>query len=212
LLGDKNKMPTNDYDQVTKDVDKRLDKIEQSYKPPPKMKFLSKLGLILFKPKSFYEKIKGIEDNLFGALRYIVIFLVFFSVLRIIAIQYQYATDIIDIITIPLQSFFMFVMFSLGLMVYLFVLTGGLHLIVKLVGGKQGYHQTFKAFVYGFTPILLIGWIPSRFVLIPILLYSLVLQIIGISKLQEISYLRAILTSVWLPIATIYLFNFLTAS
>jgi len=203
---------TDEYSKFGADIDKRLDSIEQNYTPPPKMAFFSKLGLILFQPKKFYERIKEMETDFFGALKYIVIFLAIFSVFRIISEQYQYASSIIDIILIPFQSFFMWAIFCLGLMIYLFVLTGILHLIVKIVGGKSGYYQTFKAFVYGFTPILLIGWIPNIFVLIPILLYSLILQIVGISKLQEISYIRAILTSIWLPIATLYLLNFLTAS
>jgi|TARA_Y100000310_G_scaffold2857_1_gene3826 hypothetical protein len=202
----------NDYDKFGADIDKRLDTIEQNYNPPPKIKIFSKLGLILFQPKKFYEKIKEMETDLFGALKYIVIFLAFFSVFRMISTQYQYASSLIDIIMIPFQSFFMWAIFCIGLLAYQFILVGILHLIVKIVGGKSGYYQTFKAFVYGFTPILLIGWIPNIFVLIPILLYSLILQIVGISKLQEISYIRAILTSVWLPIATLYLFNFLTAS
>jgi len=197
-----------DFDKFEDDIDKRLDSIEQNYKSPPKMKFFSKLKLILFQPKKFYEKIKEKEANIFGALKYIIIFLAIFSIFRTISEQHQYASSMGEIIMLPFQSFFMWA-FCFGLIISLFILTGVLHLIVKMVGGKSKYYQTFKAFVYGLTPILLIGWIPNVFVLITILLYSVTLQIVGISKLQEISYWKAISISIWLPAATSYLFNFL---
>jgi hypothetical protein len=203
-------MPDNNYDEFNPDVDKRLNAIEQNYAAPKKMKFFIKLKSILFQPKKFYENIKDMESDFFGALIYIVFFLAFFSVAKIISSQYQYISSVIDVIIIPFQSFFLFIIFCIGLMIYLFVLTGILHLIVKMVGGKTGFYQTFKALVYGFTPILLLGWIPSKFILIPIVLYSLFLQIVGISKLQEISYLKTTLISIWLPIASLYLLNMLT--
>lgn len=59
------------------------------------------------------------------------------------------------------------------------------HLFVYLFGGRKGYLQTLKAFAYGQTPALLIGWIP----LIGIIgaIWSIVLWIIGVRELHEIS-------------------------
>lgn len=203
-------MANNKFEEIDKDVDKRLDAIEKKYVPSSKVGFFTKLK-VLFKPKAFYEKIKDAEQDLFGALKYVVIFLAIFSFLRIIAIEYKSASGIIDLISIPFLSFFIFIFYVIGLMAYLFIFIVILHLIVKVIGGKNPFHQTFKAFIYGFTPILLLGWFPNIYVLIPVLVYSLILQVIGISKLQEISYLRGIITSIWLPIATLFFFNFLTS-
>ncbi len=201
-------MNNKSFDKIDKDVDKRLDAIEMKYVPPSKVGFFTKLN-VLFKPKAFYEKIKDAEADLFGALRYIIIFLIIFSVLRMMAVGYKSATDLFDLIMIPFLSFFIFIFYVIGLMIYLFIFIGILHFIVKVVGGKNQFYQTFKAFIYGFTPILLLGWFPNIYFLIPVLIYSLILQVIGISKLQEISYLSAIITSIWLPIATLFFFNFL---
>jgi hypothetical protein len=77
---------------------------------------------------------------------------------------------------------------------------GGLivHLFVILLGGRQGVTETLKAFMYGDTPLLLLGWIPIIGVLAA--LYSIVLWIIGIHELQQISVIRAALSLI-LPVA-----------
>jgi len=64
------------------------------------------------------------------------------------------------------------------------------HLFVRAFGGRKGYANTIKAFVYGDTPFLLFGWIP--FVGMLFWIWALVLNIIGIRQLHEISTGRAV--------------------
>lgn len=76
---------------------------------------------------------------------------------------------------------------------------GGLivHLFVILMGGRQGVAETLKAFIYGDTPVLLLGWIPIVGILAA--LYTIVLWVIGIRELQQISIARAALSLI-LPV------------
>ncbi len=85
----------------------------------------------------------------------------------------------------------------IGNIVLLFV--GGLivHLFVILVGGRMGVVQTLKAFIYGDTPVMLLGWIPIVGFLA--FIYTVFLWIIGIRELHQISTLRAAL-AVLIPV------------
>ena len=60
----------------------------------------------------------------------------------------------------PLSFIVSFFGSLIGNIVLLFV--GGLivHLFVVLAGGRMGVVQTLKAFIYGDTPVMLLGWIP----------------------------------------------------
>ena len=64
------------------------------------------------------------------------------------------------------------------------------HLIIRAFGGIESYFRTIQAFVYGATPAILLSWIP--FVNIAAALYSIYVTIIGISKLQQISKMKAL--------------------
>lgn len=61
-----------------------------------------------------------------------------------------------------------------------FTLIAGLwiHLWVWILGGRNGIFQTMKAFIYGVTPSLVLGWIPLASILFAI--WSFILCIIGI--------------------------------
>jgi hypothetical protein len=88
-----------------------------------------------------------------------------------------------------------------GAIVFFIILIGGfvgalvfgawLHLWVYIFGGRRGIWQTIKVVMYGNTPLLLFGWIP--FIGFVFTLWSLVLNILGIHKVQEISSLKATL-------------------
>ena len=65
------------------------------------------------------------------------------------------------------------------------------HIFVLLLGGKGSYSDTYKALVYASTPSTLLGWIPLVGIVFG--LYSLYLSIKGISKLHNISMMRAFL-------------------
>jgi len=40
-----------------------------------------------------------------------------------------------------------------------FIFSGIFHISVRILGGRGSYTETYKAFVYGTTPILLLGWL-----------------------------------------------------
>ncbi len=63
------------------------------------------------------------------------------------------------------------------------------HIFVYLFGGRKGYMQTLKAFAYGQTPSLLLGWIPIIGIIGVI--WSIVLWIIGVRELHEMTTGRA---------------------
>jgi len=89
----------------------------------------------------------------------------------------------------------MFVLvFVLGI---LDVFIGGLliHIWVYLFGGRKGVTQTVKALMYGATPKCLLGWIPivGTFTV----LWTLILQIVGIRQLHELSTERAVLAVIF---------------
>ncbi len=67
-----------------------------------------------------------------------------------------------------------------------------LHMAVKILGGKAGYRQTFKAVAYGSTPSLTTMVIPQLMVLtIP---WSLLIITVGIGQLHEMTRRRAALS------------------
>ena len=70
-----------------------------------------------------------------------------------------------------------------------FVFAGVIHIFVALLGGKNGFANTYKAFIYGGTPAFLFGWIP--FIGILFSFWSLYLDVKGLSALQNMSTGRA---------------------
>ena len=72
-----------------------------------------------------------------------------------------------------------------------FIFAAWVHLVAYLFGGRKGIMETVKAIIYGHTPRLLFGWIPViGFIFV---LWSLVLNILGIRELQELSTMKATL-------------------
>ena len=91
-----------------------------------------------------------------------------------------------------------------------FTLIAGLwiHLWVWILGGRNGIFQTMKAFIYGVTPSLVLGWIPLASILFAI--WSFILCIIGIRELAGLSTGKAALAMIiaaLIPIViAVYLF------
>ena len=77
-----------------------------------------------------------------------------------------------------------------------FTLIAGLwiHLWVWILGGRNGIFQTMKAFIYGVTPSLVLGWIPLASILFAI--WSFILCIIGIRELAGLSTGKAALAMI----------------
>ncbi len=85
-----------------------------------------------------------------------------------------------------------FVRFMIITIVGAFIGGAILHIFVYIVGGRRGIAQTIKAYMYGYTPSLLFGWIPViNFIA---MIWSQVAQIIGYasstnSQLEKPSWL-----------------------
>jgi hypothetical protein len=79
-----------------------------------------------------------------------------------------------------------------GVLAAFMVGTGLTHLMVKLIGGKGGFAETFKPVVYGSTPAILFGWIPMVQVLF--FVYSFYLVSKGLSRMHLITGFSAIAT------------------
>ena len=79
------------------------------------------------------------------------------------------------------------------------LLIGGivLHIFAYIFGARKGIEQTMKVAFYGGTPGLLLGWIPIIGWIIG--LYGIVLEVIGLKKLQNMSTGAAV-AAVLLPI------------
>ncbi len=76
---------------------------------------------------------------------------------------------------------------------FLFIGVGIAHILVMILGGKEDYLETFKALAYASAPMV--------FMVIPLLgsvaaLFMIVLQVMGLHKLQKMPVIRAVL--VWL--------------
>ncbi|WFN34094.1 YIP1 family protein [Methanogenium sp. S4BF] len=74
----------------------------------------------------------------------------------------------------------------------------GIHLTAVACGAKNGVTETFRALLYGVTPLLLIGWIPLAGIFTTF--WSMAVTTYGIRELQNLSLFRAAVT-VFIPAA-----------
>ena len=86
-----------------------------------------------------------------------------------------------------------------------FIIYGFFHLFVLLLGGKGGYENTYRVFVYSSTPSSLLGWIAGMFfgfglggvvvgglIFIVLIIWVLYLFATGLSIVHKMSKLRAL--------------------
>jgi len=104
----------------------------------------------------------------------------------------------IRILYITLFTYIIFPLFT-------FVAVGLFHLIIYVFGGKGTYSDTYRAVVYGSTPIVLLGLVP--FLNLAAIVWGFILELFGISVNHKISKMRAffIILSVILLIVVIWL-------
>jgi hypothetical protein len=174
------------------------------------MDFFEKTKGLLFNPSKTFYAVK--EETLKEAFKYFIILDLIFS-----AILFGLEMEIIEIglgktIQIGLGQIesmifggMIFVVLLVFVIIYIFVVGAFTHISVYLMGGRKGFSQTLKTVMYCQLPSLLIAWNPY-FIYISIL-WTAVLEVIGIRQFQEISTGRAILATIILPpiIATIFL-------
>lgn len=91
-----------------------------------------------------------------------------------------------------------FLSMYVGIIVFIPIVSLIYHCLIWIVGGREGLVPTFAAVVHAWTPSFLLSWIPLVNLVAGI--WSLALGIIGLSKLQNVSYWRAGLAVIILPL------------
>ncbi len=163
-----------------------------------------KIKKVLLSPSEFFNAVKG-EEGFKNAFVYIALI----SIVSI-ALNYflssQYSAMLARFgLPSALGIAIILVIWLFGL-IFSFIAVGFFHIFVYLLGGKEGFTNTYKAFAYASTPSSLLGWIP--FIGIIFSLWSLYLEIKGISVLQNMGMGRA-LAVILIPIAIIAIIIFL---
>ncbi len=164
--------------------------------------FWDKIKYIFSEPMNFFENIKsekGIKDSfiMFAIVTFsvaIIQFGTYFLMTRFFHASYL-GLGILGLI----GPAFIAIGFALSLAMS-FVYSGIVHLIVMAFKGSGSYSETYKAYAYSMVPALIIAIIP----LIGFFgfIYSLVLMVIGVAKLQKISFGKSAI-AVLAPIALI---------
>ena len=168
--------------------------------------FFDKIKTVLASPSRFYNSVKA-ETGFKAPMVYL---LVMSAVSVVLSMVYSYtglpgstASSVSGVLAgIPLAW--------ISGIVATFIIAAVFHIFVYLLGGKNGFLQTFKSDVYGSTPTYLLGWIP--YVNIAVGIYALFYLIPkGISIQHNMSMGRAIL-AILLPVVIIVLVIFLLAA
>lgn len=139
----------------------------------------------LFSPLKTFDASK--DDTLGNAFVYFITILAISAVLSGITgwLVFQHGVALIVMIVL------VFVLGILGV----FIVGLWIHIWVYLFGGRKGVTQTLKALMYGATPNCLLGWIPIAGIFT--VLWTLILQIVGIRQLHELSTRRAVLAVIF---------------
>ena len=174
------------------------------------MGFFGKIEGFLFSPTKTFNETK--QDSIDDAFMFFLRLLVLNVVLVGVVLYFTFST--ISSMTeefmpsdIYFGNEFTFLMFIsiisagiIGTTLGIFISSAILHIFVFIVGGRNGVGQTTKAVIYGYTPNLVLGWIPLVGLIGSI--WSVILNIIGIREYHETSTKRAVLAAL-LPIIII---------
>jgi hypothetical protein len=141
------------------------------------------LNSFVLKPGKTFEANK--KTKLADAVKYMLFFGIFFAVLNtlILAVVYPVIVTASGLIVAVVLSYILNILRSV---------VGGawLHIWTYILSARKGVAQTLKVSIYGDTPYNVLGWIP--FVNIIALVWSLVLKVLGLMKLQGIGRNRAV--------------------
>jgi hypothetical protein len=171
------------------------------------MNLIEKIKKVILSPSEFFEKIKT-EKGISKAFKYLALL----SLVNLVIGVVSFTFSITFISPLGNLSTFLPLLAALGIVIpvviYIcslilsFVVSGFIHLFVKLFKGKGDYSDTYKALIYANTPSLLFGWVPYAGIIFG--LYSFYLSLKGISKLHEVSMIRAFIMLI-APIVVIIL-------
>jgi len=161
--------------------------------------FFNKVKGFLISPVHTFQEVK--DEAMKGALRYFIAWIIIFSIMFAIAVTFILPIEnlgpiqpLIDITQGIYSGIAFFFMALIAGIFSIFIGAGILHIGAILVGGKNGYRQTFKASVYSLTPSFILGWFPL--LLIPISIWSFILVILGLRELHDISTGKAFLAAI----------------
>lgn len=180
------------------------------------MDFIEKVKGFLMEPSKTFDASK--EETLSEAMKYYISIVAIYS--AILALLFAFASTLFGSMMGGFGAMFgagagiagaiaIFVIFLILLIIGAFINGAILHIGVYIVGGKRGITQTIKALMYGSTPGLLLGWIPIIGFLA--LIWSLVLEVLGIRQLHELTTGKAIV-AVIIPIVIIVILAMVLAA
>ena len=146
--------------------------------------YLKKIESIIKTPVKFFNQAKN-EKNLKDAFFYYGLL----SLVSMFGFSAVYFFAYSSLMAIPSQDFNPITNYFLSL-ISIFISTFIIHLFVRLLKGKGRYVDTFKAYAYGSTPSLLLGWVPVIGIVFG--LWSIYLIIKGLSIMHKMSMLKAL--------------------
>ncbi len=169
--------------------------------PKKEMSIVGRAEGVFRNPTKFFNTIKT-EKGLKAPFMYLVVVSPISSVLNYF---FNPAMRSLNGLSGPGTGFVAIIMFWIMGLIFSFIIYGFFHLFVLLFGGKGGYENTYKTFVYASTPSSLLGWIPWIFfafglggmvigglLLLGITVWVLYLIVKGLSILHKLSTGRAI--------------------
>jgi len=185
---------------------------------------LWKIKGFLTEPTKTFRKVK--KERIGEGIKYYALLALIYSILDMVGTLHygsKLTPPTVEMFTglgVIITIIFMYV----GMFVWVFIGSMLLHLFVWVLGGKMGYEETLKSCLYGSTPVLLFGWIasisnffPEQLALVILgigitvmaAIWTLLLNIIGLSELQKMSRGKAFL-AIMLEIVVILVFAALT--
>lgn len=181
------------------------------------MKYIYKAIDFLKAPEKSFDSIKG--EKLGEAFKFMLVVAIVFAVLNgivagLMANYFSAGLGVTGGMLLPVVIIGAIVGSYVGLIIFLTIWGLWLHLWAYIFGARKGLEQTLKSVYYGYSPAYLLGWIPVVSILI--MIWSLVLQGMGIRNLHGITGGKAALSliiAILIPvvIALTVAITFLTA-
>ncbi|MFB0533097.1 MAG: YIP1 family protein [Desulfatiglandales bacterium] len=156
----------------------------------------------LFSPSKTFDASK--EDTIGDAFKYFLVILTINAVLSAIiaAVTFSLIRELFGTFMPPetppfgaeigpMFAVIFFIFALVGGIIVIFIGGLWLHIWVYLLGGRNGVGETLKAVMYGETPSRLLGWIPIIGIIA--LIWTFIVDIIGVRQLHELSTGKAVL-------------------
>lgn len=191
--------------------------------------YFKRVKTILFHPTEFFGQVTN-ETKYWPPLKFIIKFYLILFVIQSIfsVLAYLVASIKIKISSLVLSIGLGLVLSPIGVIIGAFIGAFVVHIGILILGGRQGFFNTFKpltytsivAFSYSIILIIVNGilsllvTLPSKgiaitniviivIIFISSMIHTTIVEVIGISKFQNISKLRAFFGAVFLPIMVI---------